>query len=371
MKSWKLVSLFVCLSVVGSLVMISAAFGQQKPIDLAYSNIWMTQNYHGVLVKEWATEIEKRTNGRVKITIHYGGTLTAGDKSYDGVLTGISDMANSVLAYTRGKFPLTEVADLPLGVKNGLTATKLINEYYGKFKPKEFDGVKVMYLYAAGPGILHTKKPVYKLEDLKGMKIRCTGLATKIVNALGGSPVAIPMPETYDALSRGVAEGSMAPFEAMEGWKLAEVCKYTTESWGASYSMSMFVVMNKDKWNSLPDDIKKIFTDVSQEWIDKHGRVWDAYDKVAIDYFKTFPGREIIDLPPAEMQKWVDIAVKPLIDDYIKQKTEAKLPAVDYQKYLAERVAYWSPKAPSSADSVAWVEKNVLPLVPTPSPTSK
>ena len=122
-----------------------------------------------------------------------GGTLTPADKCYDGVEKGISDIGMSVLGYTRGRFPLSEVIDLPLGYRSGAAATELVNAFYGKFQPKEFDSVKIMYFHAHGPGFLHTKKPVAKLEDLKGMKIRCTGLAAKIVTALGGIPVAMPM----------------------------------------------------------------------------------------------------------------------------------------------------------------------------------
>ncbi len=103
-----------------------------------------------------------------------------------------------------------------------------------------------MYLHGHGPGILHTKKPVKTLDDLKGMKIRCTGMAAKIVTALGGVPVAMPMGETYDALSRAVVDGSMAPQESLQGWKWGEVVKYTIENFGSSYSTGFFVVMNKD-----------------------------------------------------------------------------------------------------------------------------
>ena len=202
-----------------------------------------------------------------------------GGQCYDGVEKGISDIGMSVLGYTRGKFPLTEVIDLPLGFRSGAAATKLVNAFYKKFKPKEFDGVKVMFLHAHGPGLLHTKKPVTKLEDLKGMKIRCTGLATKIVTALGGTPVAMPMGETYDALSSGVVDGSMAPQESLKSWKWGEVVKYTTEYYGASYSTGIFVVMNKDKWNSLPPDIQKIIEKVNEEWIVKSGKGWDEIDK--------------------------------------------------------------------------------------------
>ena len=83
----------------------------------------------------------------------------------------------------------------------------MVNDYYKKFKPKELDDVKVMYLHAHGPGILHTKKPVDKLEDLKGMKIRSTGTVGKIVGALGATPVAMPMGETYDAFRKGLRTG--------------------------------------------------------------------------------------------------------------------------------------------------------------------
>jgi len=95
----------------------------------------------------------------------------------------------------------------------------VIHEYQKKFQPKELNEVKVMYLHGHGPGILHSKKPINKLEDVKGMKIRCTGMAAKIAGALGATPVAMPMGETYDALSRGVVDASMAPQEALQGWK--------------------------------------------------------------------------------------------------------------------------------------------------------
>ncbi len=194
MRHWKYVALVLCLSFIGFVA--SPALAQ---IKMNYSVFFPAPHKNAVLATEWAKEIEKRTGGKVQITVFPGGTLTPADKCYDGVVKGISDIGFSVLAYTRGKFPLTEVSDLPLGMKSGLVATKVINDYYKKFKPKEFDEVKVMYLHGHGPGIIHSKKEVKTLEDLKGMKIRCTGMAAKIAGALGATPVAMPMGETYDA----------------------------------------------------------------------------------------------------------------------------------------------------------------------------
>jgi len=305
------------------------------PIKLNYSIFFPAPHKNTVLATEWAQEIEKRTNGAVKITMFPGGTLTPADKCYDGVVKGISDIGFSVLAYTRGKFPLTEVSDLPLGIKSGAVATKVINEYYKKFKPNEFDEVKVMYLHGHGPGILHAKKPVNTLDDLKGMKIRCTGMAAKIVTALGGVPVAMPMGETYDALSRGVVDGSMAPQESLQGWKWGEVVKYTIENFGSSYSTGFFVVMNKDKWNSLPPDVQKVIEAVNVEWIEKTGKLWDEIDKEGRE-FTLARGNQIIALSREEDEKWAK-QVRPILDEYVANMKAKNLPGDEVLKfYLGE-----------------------------------
>jgi TRAP-type C4-dicarboxylate transport system substrate-binding protein len=320
-----------------SFLIRSRAIGETKVIELKYSIFFPAPAPQTLVATEWAKEIEKRTDGKVKITMFPGGTLTPAPQCYDGVVKGISDIGMSVLAYTRGKFPLSEVLDLPLGAKTGLVATRLANEFYKKFKPREFDEVKVMYLHGHGPGILHTKKPVERLEDLKGMKIRCTGLAAKIVSALGGTPVAMPMGETYDALSRGVVEGSMAPQEALKTWKWGEVVKYTTENWGSSYSTAFFVVMNKEKWNSLPPEIQKIIEKVNEEWIDKQGKNWDEIDKGGREFTEKL-GNKIIPLSRQEDERWAK-AVHSLLDDYVKNMKAKGLPGEEALRFCQERLS--------------------------------
>jgi len=307
---------------------------QTKPIELSYSIFFPAPHKNTVLAGEWAKEIEKQTQGRVKITVFPGGTLTPADKCYDGVVKGISDIGMSVLGYTRGKFPLTEVIDLPLGYKNGLSATRLINQYYAKFQPKEFEEVKILYFHAHGPGILHTKKPVTKLEELKGLRIRSTGLSAKVVTALGGTPAAMPMGETYDALKRGMADGSMAPIESLEGWKWGEVVKSTTESFGAAYSTGFFVAMNKEKWNALPPEIQKVIESVNQEWIGKTGKIWDEIDKSGKAFTQKL-GNQIISLPAGENKKWED-AVKPILQDYVQAMKTKGLPGEEALNFCQE-----------------------------------
>ncbi len=333
MKHHRFGVMVLSLLLIGFFFFTSSAFAQ---IKLTYSNFFPAPHKNAVLSGEWAKEIEKRTNGKVQITMFYGGTLTPADKCYDGVVKGISDIGFSVLAYTRGKFPLVEVADLPLGMKSGLVATKAINDFYKKFKPKEFDEVQVMYLHGHGPGILHSKKEITKLEDVKGLKIRCTGLASKIAGFLGAAPVAMPMGETYDALSRGVVDGSMAPYEALQGWKWGEVVKYSVEDWAASYSSGMFVVMNKDKWKSLPPDVQKTIEQVNEEYIEKQGKTWDEIDKAGKD-FTVARGNKIISLSADENLKW-EKAVKPILDEYKKNMKDKGLPGEEVLSFYLQTI---------------------------------
>jgi len=229
-----------------------------------------------------------------------------------------------------------EVIDLPLGAKSGTVATRLINDFYRKFKPKELDDVQVMYLHAAGPGLLTTKKPVKKLEDLKGMKIRATGTAGKIVDALGGAKVGMSMSEAYDALSRGVTEGVMCPIESLKGWKLGEVTAFTTESYVVAYTTGFFVVMNKAKWNSISPEDQKIIEQINEEWIAKHQADWDRIDKEGREFAEKL-GHKFISLSKTEGKRWVK-AVQPLYDAYVKEKTEKGLPAAEALKYCKERL---------------------------------
>jgi TRAP-type transport system periplasmic protein len=318
----------------GVMFSASGAFAQTKPVELSYSIFFPATHKHTVLAGEWVNEIYKRTSGRVKITLFPGGTLTPAPTCYDGVVKGISDIGMSVLAYTKGKFPLTEVIDLPLGYTDGMAATHLTNRYFAKFKPKEFDEVKILYLHAHGPGILHTKKAVSKLEELKGLRVRCTGTVTEIVKALGGVPVSMPMGETYDALNRGMVEGSMAPMESMEGWKWGEVVKFTTESFGSAYSTAFFVAMNKEKWNALPADIQKTIETINAEWAEKTGKLWDEVDKSG-KAFSLKLGNKIIPLAKEENQKWAT-AVKPVLEEYLKRMKEKGLPGEEALKFCLE-----------------------------------
>ncbi len=314
MKTARLFSL-LCLSALALSMLGAPAPAAAASVELTYSIFFPAAHGQCQAAMAWAAEIEKRTGGEVKITVFPGGTLTKPNQAYDGTVKGISDIAMSAFAYTRGRFPVIEALDLPVGYTSGLQATRVANAFYQSEKPEELNDVKVLYLHAHGPGLLHTRKPVASLEDLKGMKIRSTGLSAKVVEALGGVPVAKPQNETYENLQKGVVEGTFGPIEVLKGWRQAEVIKSTTECDVVGYTTAMFVVMNRGKWNALSDAHKAVLEAVSNEWIDVHGRRWDEVDKEGRAYTLSL-GNTIVPLAAAEKERW-RTAVQPVIDQYV------------------------------------------------------
>jgi len=323
--------LFITVMTLSISLLLSCSKSDQAAVELSYSIFFPPTHGQCKAGMDWAKEIEKRTDGAVRINVFPGGTLTKAEECFDGVVKGISDMGMSCFAYTRGRFPVMEAVDLPLGYPTGMAATRTANDYLKAMNPDELKDVKVLYIHAHGPGILHTKKPVAALEGLKGMKIRSTGLSAKVVEALGGIPVAMPQPETYEALQKGVVDGTLTPMETMKGWRQGEVIKSTTDCVGIGYTTAMFVVMNKAKWDALSDDTKKVFEEVSAEWVDVHGKTWDDLDAEGKQYSQDLKNK-MIELPAPEMARWVK-AVEPVINNYV---TEAKKKNIDGAKNVAE-----------------------------------
>jgi len=289
-----------------------------KPIKLTYSNFFPPTHIQSHLAQAWCDEVKKRTDGKVFVEYYPGGTLTKSKQVYDGVVSGLSDIGTALFAYTRGRFPVLEAVDLPIGYTSGVQATKVVNEFYNEFNPAELSDTQVMYLHAHGAGLLHTKgKAVRTMEDFKGMKLRGHGTSAQVIRALGGTPVSLPMPELYSSLQKGIVQGALYPVEVNKGWRMGEVVDYLTMSTSIAYTSSFYVVMNKQKWDSIPADLQKIIIKINQEWIPKHGQAWDESDKIGLEYFKSL-GHEVIELSDAESKRW-EKTIAPVIDEYIEK----------------------------------------------------
>jgi len=293
-----------------------------EAVRLTYSNFFPPANHQSQLAEAWCREVEKRTGGKVTINYYPGGTLTQAQQTYDGVVEGIADIGLSCLAYTRGRFPVMAAVDLPLGYKNAAQATDTANAVYAHFQPEELADVEVMYFNGHGPGLLFTtSKPVSTLEDMKGQKIRSTGNSAQLVKALGGTPVAKPMPENYQLLQKGVVDGSMHPIESNLSFKLGEVCKFGTDCFDVAYTTVFFIVMNKAKWAAIDAESQAAIREINAEWAARHAEAWDKADIEGRRYLLD-QGGTIIELSPEESARWVE-ASRPVIDAYIKE-TDAR-----------------------------------------------
>jgi TRAP-type C4-dicarboxylate transport system substrate-binding protein len=288
-------------------------------------------------------EIKKRTNGQVEITYYPGGTLLSPVKMYDGIVTGIADMGLSHIDYTRGRFPVTEVFDLPLGFSSGWVDTMVVTDFYNKYKPKDWDEVHVFYLSTSGPLILQTvNKPVRTLEEIRGLKVRAVGVMSDVIKALGAVPIPLEMPDCYDALRRAVIDGITVDLSTLRFWKFAEVVKYVTADWQLGTGYTFYWVMNKSKWDGLSPDIQKVFTEVATETRDKQGALWNEMDIDARELFKS-QGGQVISLTDAEAAKWIK-AVQPVISAYKNSMAPKGYKAADidgWLKYIEERIGYW------------------------------
>lgn len=302
-----------------------------KTVVLKASSFMPAQQPQEKLFEEWGKEVEKRTQGAVKVNFFPGGTLTPPQQIYDGVIAGISDLGFSVFGYTPGRFPVMEGFDAPSGYQKAAGATRAFLEFYKMFNPKELSQVHVCMIFTGAPSIIHTRTPVQSLADLKGKKIRSTGNSQRFIKALGAVPVAMPQTDVYDALAKGVVDGTLVAQEALYNFKQHEVLKYTTLHSKTYWASNFYVVMNLDTWNAFPADIKKTLTDLNEEWSVRQGRGWDEDDASITPKLEKL-GHKWIKLTDAEQAKWVT-AAQPFYDQYIEY---AKGKGVDGAKIVRE-----------------------------------
>ena len=323
MKKACLIFIVVCI---GSAFVALPPKALAQTIKLKFSCQLPATHVISKLSQAWCKEVEDRTKGRVKVQLFPGGTLTKPQDVYEGVIKGGSDMGQSLLSYSRDRFPVMGTVALPLGYTSGRVATGVVNEVYRHFKPKELSDTEVMYLHAHGPGFICTKgKAVARLEDMKGLKIRTQEDSRRIVEQLGGEYVFSVIPAVYGMLQKGEITGATNPFAglARSGYRLGEIANHVTAAYSVAYTAPFFVVMNKEKWKALPEDIKTIIREVNNEWIPQCGEGWDTMDAEGRRYFLDHGG-QIIGLDSEEAARWKK-AITPMIEDYIKTLNERGL----------------------------------------------
>ncbi len=324
---------------------LPGAYAKDEVIEFKFAQFFPPPARHSKICQEFIADLQARTNGQIKVQFLAGGSLLKAPNMYKGVETGIADIGFAHVEYTPGRFPVTEICGLPLGYPSGWVSNMVVNDFYNRFKPKEWKDVEVLWMHSSTPNVMITKKPVRSLEDLKGMTIRAPGRVGDTVKALGGNPAPTAMMEVYDAMSKGVIDGVNTPFETLKTFRFAEVAKYTTACWQVGNAYPFYVVMNKNSYKKLTGENKKIFDKLCGEYKERIALMWNLVDFEGKDY-AIQKGVEIIDLTPEQVTRWKAAAV-PVIEDYVKKMSStgfAEKEVREWLKYLGERIDYWTAK---------------------------
>ncbi len=334
MKRIHLIGVLMVLVFAATCMVTTVSFAQEKIITLRYSNFFPPQDPQSLATEQWCKEVEKRTNGKIKVRYYPGGTLNSMPQMYESVVKDVADIGLAMTGLSRGRFPLMEgIWNIAFGFPNALVTTRIVNAAYKKFMPREFDDVKVLYFHCGPDASLHTvKKPIQKLEDLRGLKIRTSDANAKIMAEFGAAPVMMPAVEVYDGLSKGLLDGVTMVCSGLETFKLADSLKYTIEIDGMMYTGAFAVVMNKGKWNSIPADLQKVIGEINAEYAERQGRLWDTQEKAGKDYAIS-KGMKISRISAAEQAKW-DAKARSFSDEYIAKMKKMNLPGEAFVEFV-------------------------------------
>lgn len=279
---------------------------------------------HTQMIEPWAKRVEASSGGKLKIEIY--PSMSLGGKPPQlvrQVRDGVVDIIWTVLGYTPGLFPRSEVFELPFVHTNNATATNLaMRDLYDRYLHEEFKDYKIITLHVhAGQAIHMANSPVRTADDLKGKKMRIpTRTGAWILEALGANPVGMPVPDLPQALSKGVVDGALIPFEIVRPLKIQELTRFQTEGPDSlRFGTSTFMIaMNKAKYESLPDDLKKTIDDNSGEAFAREvGKIWTDSESGGLAALKE-AGNEIIVLPPAEVEVFRE-RTAPVVERWIKE----------------------------------------------------
>lgn len=296
------------------------------------------------MLEPWAKSIEEASGGRVKIQIYPSMSLGgAPPELISQARDGIVDLVWTVNGYTPGLFPRTEVFELPYIHTNDIKATNLaMRDMFDQYLAPEYKGVKVLFLHVhGGQAIQMAKAEVRKPEDLVGKKMRIpTRTGAWVIEALGAAPAAMPVPDIPQALSKGVVDGALIPWEIIPALSLQEQTEYQIEGKGKTrFGNTTFQVsMNMDKWNALPKDIQQIFLDKSgPEWVAKVGQIWRDIDEAGIKV-ATDAGNTYIELTQEETDAFKP-KLEPVVDRWVKEVSGKGIDGAALVKAARERIA--------------------------------
>lgn len=318
------------IAIISLFTVILAACGNssgKEEATISFSHFW--PSHHIVqtdVIEKMQQELAEATDGNLKLEIYPSGQLGNPDEQYNLAANGTADIGLAVHGYTPGKFPLTEVSDLPFISTSSEQGSEIIWKLYEEFdelKAEHSDTIPLWLFAGEENQILSAKKQVKSIEDLKGMKVRSPApMMSKFLEAVGAVPVSMPINDVYEALNKGVIDAAMAGLSTINDMKLYEVVDYITLT--NVSSSSMFVVMNKDTYNSLSKENRDAVLEFAKKGSELTGQAMDRATKAGEEKAKE-EGITIYAPSAEEVEKW-KAAANPVIEEWIKDMESKGLP---------------------------------------------
>jgi TRAP-type transport system periplasmic protein len=318
-----------------ALIMTAAFFGlagpalaqQPAPIELKLSSFLPpVHQMMSTVFPAWIKELEQKSNGRLTVKMFPAQQMGPMQRQYDLARTGVADIAFVLHGGTPGRFPLTELAQLPFLMPSAEVAAQALMDLVPDYLAKEHEGVKILYLFAHAPGSIHTRqKPVRSVADLKGMRIRHPSTTVSdMLAAYGATPVGVPPNDIAEAMNKGTIDGLVMPYDGVYGFRLGNEVKYTTELLG--YVSTFAVVMNPASFAKLPPDLQKLIDDTTGKPAAKMvGRAWDEIEVPGKKYMQE-SGDQIISLTPEQRAEFAK-AAEPVTEKRLAELEGKGLPA--------------------------------------------
>jgi len=320
MPATRLMAAAALMAAVGLAIPSDSVRAQEKTFELKLAHFAPPNHAFHKWATEWAARLEQESKGRLKLTLYPNGQLVGPpNRQFDAVRNGVSDIGFTLHGVTPGRYAMTELANLPFTWPSSgqlpENSAPRMTELGPEFLHQEHQGLKVLFMTAAAPVVLFSRKPVRSVEDFKGLRVRYSGVQNRAsLDALGAVPMLVPPPESQDALARGIVDAALFPYEAGVAYDLGTVADYAIEPPMASVTFAM--VMNPAKYKSLPSDLQKLIDDTTgQAAAESFGKVWSDAERAGRDRLVK-NGLEIIKLSDEEAGK-MRVTVKPVIESAI------------------------------------------------------
>lgn len=283
-------------------------------------------NVPALVLDVWADKVEADSDGRIKIdrfpSMQLGG---APQQLIDQAIDGVADIIWTVAGYTPGRFPQLEVFELSFISTNAEATSRAYWELAeARMMDTDFAAFKPLGLWVHGPGLIHSSRPITDVADLNGLKLRApTRTTTTMFTSLGATSVGMPVPAVPEALSKGVIDGAVIPWEVVPALKVHELVSNHTEFGDDHlYTTAFIFAMNHDAYDALPDDLKAVIDANSGiEFSAFAGRTMEEYDAPGRALAEA-AGNTIIALTPEQVDAW-RAASQPTIDNWIAEADAA------------------------------------------------